>query len=80
MEQIGNYASIYHSGAFYIFGGYFGEEVEVSRKSIARLDEVTHEWSEAWVGKVHNNFEVSFLCFFVVVLCQLLVQGRKVEE
>ena len=35
------YGSIYHSGAFYIFGGFRSEQ------TIARLDQNTHQWSFA---------------------------------
>ena len=41
------YASIYHSGAFYIFGG------SNTENNIARLDEVTQTWS--LVGKLKSG-------------------------
>ena len=39
--------SIYHSGSFYIFGGYYNSN------NIARLDEVTRTWSLA--GKLKSD-------------------------
>ena len=41
--------SIYHSGSFYIFGGYRNSN------NIARFDEVTRTWSLA--GKLNSNRE-----------------------
>ena len=40
-SYISGYASVYQSGAFYIFGGFSNSN------KIARLDEITHEWSFA---------------------------------
>ena len=40
-NRIQNYASIYHSGAFYIFGGY------PDTSKISRFDPATHSWSLA---------------------------------
>ena len=42
------YAPIYHSGAFYIFGGYPSDT-----QNIGRLDAVTFQWSLA--GKLQNG-------------------------
>ena len=39
---IHRYASVYHNGSFYIFGGI---KVQYNdEKQIARLDELTHQW------------------------------------
>ena len=49
MNHIFRYASIYHSGAFYIFGGY------PYINKIGRFDLATRKWSLAGNLKINRN-------------------------
>ena len=50
LEFLSYYASLYHDGAFYLFGGWTGTKVSKKYKStIARLDAQTSKWSKVGV-------------------------------
>ena len=56
------YGSIYHAGAYYIFGGYNNAD------NIARLDEVSQQWSRAgrMINRARHNVVFDGEAFLVV--------------